>query len=235
MNLFLQGDCLRILPTFPAESVDMVLTDPPYLVNYKDRSGRSIINDLRDDWLNPAFSQLFRVLRPDSFCVSFYGWTRVDRFFAAWRQAGFRPVGHVVFSKSYASSAKFVQYRHEAAFLLAKGSPELPVSPPPDVLPWEYTGNPLHPTQKPVSALRPLIEAFTKPGAIVLDPFAGSGSSCIAAASCGRRYVGVEMDPRYFALAKGRLAAEQRRPHSSDQCAADCQEVDGRGACGRRN
>ena len=47
-----------------------------------------------------------------------------------------------------------------------------PLKPLPDVLPFPYTGNTLHPTQKPVEALQPLIESFSAPGAIVLDPFA---------------------------------------------------------------
>ena len=206
-NMLLNGDCLDVLPKLPAHSVDFVLTDPPYLVNYKDRSGRSIANDVKDDWLEPAFQEVSRVLRPNSLCASFYGWTRVDRFMEAWKRAGLRPVGHIVFAKPYVSNARFVGYRHESAFLLAKGSPALPAEPPPDVLPWKYSGNALHPTQKPVSALLPLIKAFCPEGGIVLDPFAGSGSTCVAALECGRRFVGIELDPAYYAAARKRLDA----------------------------
>ena len=120
-NMLLNGDCLDVLPKLPAHSPPPVLTDPPYIVNYRDRSGRCISNDSRDDWLAPAFSEIARVLRPNSFCVSFYGWTRVDDFMSAWRRAGLRPVGHIVFAKPYTSSSRFVKYRHESAFLLTKG------------------------------------------------------------------------------------------------------------------
>ncbi len=205
-NKLLNGDCLDVLPKLPAHSVDFVLTDPPYLVNYKDRSGRSIANDLRDEWLEPAFAEVSRVLRPNSLCASFYGWTRVDTFMSAWRRTGLRPVGHIVFAKPYVSNAKFVGYRHESAFLLAKGSPSLPAEPPPDVLPWKYSGNALHPTQKPVSCLVPLIKAFCPGNGVVLDPFAGSGSTCMAALECGRHFVGIELDPTYYAAAHKRLA-----------------------------
>src|ERR1700689_3760214 len=99
----IQGDCKAVLQTLPAASVDFVLTDPPYLVRYKDRSGRTIQNDNTPAVLD-AFADVFRVLKPNSLCVSFYGWNRVDVFFAAWKRAGFVPVGHLVFSKSYASS-----------------------------------------------------------------------------------------------------------------------------------
>ena len=162
MNRIVLGDCLTVLPTLADQSVDFVLTDPPYLVDYQDRAGRCITNDRSDHWLSPAFQQIYRVLRDDALCVSFYGWNRVDRFFGAWRAAGFRPVGHIVFAKSYASTTRFLRYQHESAYLLAKGRPVLPEKPLPDVLPWTYSGNRLHPTQKPVECLAKLI--VNRPG-----------------------------------------------------------------------
>ncbi|EEQ2975747.1 TPA: DNA methylase [Escherichia coli] len=61
-------------------------------------------------------------------------------------------------------------YRHECAYILAKGRPRLLQNPLPDVLGWKYSGNRHHPTEKPVTSLQPLIESFTHPNAIVLDP-----------------------------------------------------------------
>jgi len=124
---------------------------------------------------------MYRVLKNDALMVSFYGWNRVDRFMAAGKEAGFRVVGHLVFTKTYSSKSAYVGYRHECAYILAKGRPRLPVHPLPDVLGWQYTGNRYHPTEKPVSSLPPLIESFTAPQGIVLDPFAGSASTCVVA------------------------------------------------------
>ena len=70
---------------------------------------------------------------------------------------------------------------------------------------WRYTGNTLHPTQKPVMALRPPIQAFTKPGEIVLDPFVGSGTTAVAAQSLGRRYIGIDIEPEYAVCAQNRV------------------------------
>jgi len=211
MSRIIQGDCVEVMKQFPTGGIDMVLTDPPYLVNYVDRTGRSIANDKNDDWLEPAFKEVHRVLKKDAICVSFYGWTKVDLFFKAWKGAGFRVAGHIVFTKAYASTARFVKYHHESAFVLVKGQPELPANPLPDVMPFEYSGNQFHPTQKPLSALQPLIESFTKPGDIVLDPFAGSGSTCIAAMLAKRRYLGIELDSKYHAAALKRMGLMTRQ------------------------
>jgi site-specific DNA-methyltransferase (adenine-specific) len=65
----------------------------------------------------------------------------------------------------------------------------------------------LHPTQKPVGALLPLIMAFSQVGDVVLDPFAGSGSTAVAAEISGRHYIAVELSERYAAIARERLRA----------------------------
>ncbi len=153
----IHGDCVTGMRNLPPSSVDFVLTDPLILSIIK--AGRPTQGGERPQrrLARPAFSQIYRVMKPASFCVSFYGWNRVHLFMAAWRAAGFRAVGHIVFRKRYASSARFLRYEHEVAYLLAKGDVQPPAWPIPDVIEFRYTGNKLHPTQKPVAALAPLI------------------------------------------------------------------------------
>jgi DNA modification methylase len=105
----------------------------------------------------------------------------------------------LVFRKSYTSAAKFMKCQHEQAHLLAKGRPPLPMNPLPDVQRLFYTSNALHPTQKAVVSLVPLLRTFTLPGELVLDPFCGSASSSAAALLTGRNYLGVEMDDAHHA------------------------------------
>ncbi len=205
LNTIILGDCCAVMQQFPANSIDFILTDPPYLINYQSRDGRSIAGDVNDGWLIPAFAEAYRVLKNGGFCISFYGWSKADRYLAAWREAGFRPVGHLVLIKSYTSGSAFLQYRHEQAYLLAKGRVDCPLSPISDVLFWKYTGNRLHPTQKPIRALIRLIRAFSRPGDIVLDPFCGSGSVPLAAKVSGRRYIGIEVRQDYCEVAQQRL------------------------------
>jgi DNA modification methylase len=85
----LRGDCVEVMKAMPSKSVDFIPTDPPYLVRYVDRSGRSVKNDDNDAWIDPAFVQMYRVLKDNRFCLSFYAWNKVDRFVDAWKKAGF--------------------------------------------------------------------------------------------------------------------------------------------------
>jgi adenine-specific DNA-methyltransferase len=167
-----------------------------------------VANDDRDAWLKPACTQMYRVLKPDRFLVSFYGWNTVDRFFAAWKAAGFYPVGHLVWVKRYHSKERFVRYSHESAYLLAKGNPARPQIALRDVLEWTYSGDALHPTQKPVMAMTPVIQAFSAPNDIILDPFVGSGTTAVAAKQLGRRYIGIDIEPVYAQQAQERVRRE---------------------------
>jgi DNA modification methylase len=146
-----------------------------------------------------------------TFVVSFYGWTHLDRFLTAWRKTGFGIVGHLVFPKRYTSSTRMLRCQHECAYVLAKGERKQPDYVIGDVIDWSYRRKRLHPTQKPVTVLLPLVEAFSERGSLVLDPFAGSGSSLAAAVMLGRDYLGIELDAGYHAIACRRLASEEVR------------------------
>lgn len=194
------GNCLEVMPLLPASSVDLVLTDPPYLVGYGgrwDSDRQQIVGDRDPSWLRPAFQQIWRLMKPDSFCISFYGWPHVDTFLGIWKEIGYRPVSHLAFVKSHWGLGRFTRGRHETAFLLAKGRPPKPSKAKPDVIEWKRDRFKYHPNQKPVASLLPLIETFCPPDGIVFDPFMGSGSTLVAARKCGNCAVGIEIESSY--------------------------------------
>ena len=205
MNQIICGESTATLSTFPAQCVDLVVTDPPYLVRYRDRDGRTLANDDNPHAVLSAYAELYRVLKPNSYCISFYGWTAIAEFSESWKNAGFKTVGHIVWAKPYASRTSHTRYQHESAFILAKGYPEKPRHPISDVQPWEYTGNRKHPTEKAVRVIEPLIQSFSKPGDLVLDPFSGSGTTAVAALLNNRHYIGIELEQQYCDIARERL------------------------------
>jgi DNA methylase len=142
--------------------------------------------------------------------VCFFLWLEPRGLFLLGVEGSGLCAGWPYFSKTYASAQRFLRYSHESAYVLAKGRPELPANPISDVLPWHYTGNFNHPTEKAVDTLKPIIEAFSKAGDVVLDPFSGSGSSLVAAALLGRQYIGIELEQEYCDHARRRLAGVMR-------------------------
>ncbi len=108
------------------------------------------------------------------------------------------------------SRCGFLCARHEQVYLLVKGRPAQPCEPFDSVRPSQYTGNVRHPTEKAVSILTPLVQSFCPRGGTVLDPFAGSGSTLVAAALTGRDGLGIELDERYVACARRRFAGVER-------------------------
>ena len=216
LDNIIPGDCAEELARIPNGTIDLVVTDPPYIAKYKDRDDRRVLNDDNWRWIAPAFSQIYRVLKPGSYCVTFYGWQHIEKLMTAWKLIGFSPVAHLVWHKRYPSNRGVVQYMHEQAFVLAKGYPPTPRYPLPDVLRWEYSGNGSHPTEKAVSVMKPLIGAFSKRGDIVLDPFCGSGSTLLAARESGRHYIGVEKDPKIFEILRARLDSAPEATPGSD-------------------
>ena len=207
-NRIIHGNCIDVMKKMPAASIDLVIADPPYLVNYRSRDGRTFANDNGKNpyWLKPAYAQIYRVLKKDSLCISFYGFTQTEKFMWTWKKVGFGVADQIIYIKKYASSTGFVERRHEAAHLLSKGEPPKPQNILPSVLNWDYTGNRLHPSQKPIKAITPLIETFSRTNDIILDPFVGSGTTAAAAKLTGREYVGIEISREYCEIAQKRVA-----------------------------
>lgn len=201
----MHGDCVAVMGSMATCSIDMILTDPPYLVSYRDRIGRTLANDNNPAFVRPALVEMGRVLKLDGVCVLFCGWSALHHFAPAWAEAGFAVKGQLVFVKPYASSSRTVACRHESAFVLSKGAPKRSGPALPDVLPWHYSGNRLHPTEKAVNTLTPLVKAFCPDDGIVLDPFCGSGSSVLAAIACGRHGIGIDIDLQHVQTARRRL------------------------------
>jgi site-specific DNA-methyltransferase (adenine-specific) len=211
VNIY-HGDCRDILNELPSESIDMVLTDPPYGVGYRGRwcsDWDELIGDRDPAELYTAYSQLFRVLKPNSFCLSFYGWPDADLFVGAWKLLSFRPVSHIVCVKNNIGLGYFARGRHETAYLLAKGQPPRPQLAASDVFEWERESPTYHPCQKPLQVISRLLATFSPENAVILDPFMGSGTTLLAARNLGCRAIGIEIDERYCQVASDRLAQQR--------------------------
>jgi DNA modification methylase len=198
------GDCLDILPTLEAGSVGVVITDPPYGIGRANGMGgggkglairTETIRRYGGDWdsCRPP-KQLFDYIAQFETAIVFGGNYFTDYLpksghWIVWDKENTMPSfsdAELIWTNSKRNSVKiFVQSTNG---LMGEEK------------------NRVHPTQKPIRLLTWLIENYTQKDDVILDPFMGSGSTGVAAMRTGRRFIGVEMDAGYFAIAQERIA-----------------------------
>jgi len=211
------GDCRDILQSLPDGSADLLLTDPPYGLNYE--SPMRIVpfpHMVNDDGVR-AFSLLdetlavaSRKLKPNSHVYVFSSWKTYPQM-AAVVANHFAMCDVLVWVKnSWGVGDLEGNYgeQHELVLFAHQGRRPLNGDTESNVLRFDRVGtNQMqHPTQKPVALLEYLIGKSSDEGGLVVDPFMGSGSTCVAARNTQRRYIGIEIDQQWYEQALQRLA-----------------------------
>ena len=210
------GDCREILPCLPPCSADLLLTDPPYGQEYKSGWGSHALIAGDDGSLDMAavLTQACEVLRRGRHAYIFgpavlNGTPLTTAAELIWDK-GITGMGDL--SLPWAPSHELITFAtyEPSKANRAKGSGRLSARMRQgSVLRVQRAhsgGSLLHPTEKPVELLRQLIESSSCLGETVLDPFAGVGSTLVAAALEGRRAIGIEIEDRYCETAVKRLA-----------------------------
>src|SRR5712692_6044190 len=210
------GNALAILPTLPDESVDLICTDPPYGINYLSRSHSLPLKKIANDKGDEAYSLLDKVLalaekklKPDRHVYIFTNWQAYEGMAPVVRKY-FKLKGALAWVKNNRTRGDLkgnYGYQYEMVLYAHKGRRWLFGKRDSDILYFDKvpTQAMRHPTEKPIKLLEYLIGKSTAVGEVVLDMFMGSGSTCVAAKNMGRRYIGIEMEPTWFAVAKKRL------------------------------
>ena len=210
INLML-GDCLERMKEIPDGSVDMVLTDPPYGMDFQSNRRNEKYAKMKNDsclnWLDFFSDELFRVSAENTAHYVFCSFHNVDKFKQS-LEKNFKIKNILIWEKNNTSmgdlKADFAP-KYEMIIFIQKGRRLINGKRDPNIMRFNRTGNKLHPTQKPVDLIEYLIEKFSDKGDTVLDPFMGSGSTGLACVNTNRRFIGIELDPDYFAIAKQRI------------------------------
>ena len=207
----LHGDCFELLQDIPDESVDMVLTDPPYGMNFQSGHRKSkyekIKGDSNLDWLDDFVNEIYRVSKPNTAHYVFCSFHHIDKFKQAIEKK-FKVKNILTWVKNntsmgdlkgdFAPKTEFIIFFHKGRKLI-NGKRD------PNVLEFKKTRNELHPTQKPVDMTEYLIGKFSDEGDVILDLFMGSGTTGIACLNTNRRFIGMELDKDYFNISKERI------------------------------
>ena len=215
-----RGDCLQIMPTLG--KVDAVITDPPYGMGNLNKFGT------RD---NAAAATAYHPIIGDNkpFDPSpFVDLAPVVVLFGANWYADKLPAsgGWIVWDKkdggcsdhfsdgemAWVKGSNVVRIIHHKWRGMIKAS--------------EQNERRLHITQKPVWVMQWIIEQYTHPGDLVLDAYMGSGTTGVACIRSGRRFIGIELDPHYFAIAERRIADAARQARGEFRQVTDTQTHD---------
>lgn len=186
-------------------SVDAIITDPPYGINYQSHQRASRMAKIPNDkapfiwWLYDAYRVLRNGEDGGGVLLCFTRWDVQQVFISAMQLAGFSVKSEIVWYKmAHGAGDCKAQFApaHENILFATKGKYQFPQKRPTDVIPIpKVSSNKLrHPNEKPVELLESLIRSTTVPQSIVVDLFAGSGSTLLAAERTGRQYIGVELE-----------------------------------------
>jgi len=203
-NKIICGDALELIKKLSNESVDLILTDPPYGIK---KDGIKNSADLKTFYL--ILPECYRVLKKEGFFITFFSTKLLPEIFRNnpftyhWQFILNCPLGSV------RSPIGFSKYM--SCFVFKKGNPKIinwnkdifNDSPSKMVEPDEGFIN--HPSPKPKNFISELLKMFSKENDIILDPFIGSGSTALACFLCNRNFIGFEIEKEYCDLAKERL------------------------------
>lgn len=211
-----QGDCLQIMDEIATNSVDLIVTDPPYLMNYQSNRRKKtdrfdkIMND-KDNYnlIQEYFQKCNRIMKDNTAIYSFCSWHNID-FFKPEFEKYFKLKNILIWNKnnhgtgdlkgSYAPKYEFILFGHKGRTLLrGKRIPDVIDC---DKIPSKKL---THPTEKPQELLEIFIEQSSDKGDIIFDGFMGTGSCGIAAVNLDRSFIGIELNANYFEVAQNRI------------------------------
>lgn len=231
-NIYCQ-DCLEGMERIEDESIDLVVTDPPYKiisggcrVSPGDNETSGILNRRRDrnndfanivrdgkmfrnnelsfsDWL----PSIYRVLKQQTHCYIMVNDRNIHEMLNSSTAVGFKLVNMLVWKKNNCTPNKFYMKNIEFILMLRKGAARN-INNMGSTQFLEFPnklGGKFHPTEKPVSLMTVLVENSANIGDTVLDPFMGSGTTAVACVNTGRNFIGFENDEGYHKVAMNRI------------------------------
>lgn len=223
-NKIYQMDCIEGMKQIPDESVDLIITDPPYSTPTITSFGREKIRNVADLSIQETYvktlkEQYSRVLKPDAplfmFCDDGY-YASIFRAFYDWNN-----LQMLVWDKGRIGMGKPFRKRHELLFYANRKTMDYNrtegITHYPTVLNYKPVGKEkVHGAQKPIELVKDLIKGFSNEGDTVLDTFMGSGTTAIAAMRSKRNYIGFELQPYFAQIANDRIEKERDLIESGD-------------------
>jgi len=213
-----QGDCLEVMKDIPDKSIDLIVTDPPYLINYKTNRRKNkehdfcsvIKNDNNPKLISDYIKECYRIMKDNTAMYMFCNCDKVDYFKQELENSGFKIKNMIIWVKNNWTAgdlqAQFGK-QYEIIFLVNKGRCAFNGKRITDI--WNFDKvvgkNQLHQNQKPIDLLEQCILKHSNENDLIFDGFMGSGSTGVACKNLNRNFIGIELDETYFNIAKERI------------------------------
>lgn len=217
INKIYNMDCLDGMKLIHDESVDLIVTDPPYLMNYKTNRRKEkkhkfcneIMNDGNEELIKKYIEQCFRIMKKDTAIYIFCNSNKVD-FFKKEIEKKFKIKNIIIWVKNNHTAGDLKHQfskKYEMLIMANKGNKKIIGKRITDV--WEFdkvVGNKQkHQNQKPLELIEQCILKHSSENELIFDGFIGSGTTAIACINTNRNYIGFELDKEYFDIANKRI------------------------------
>ena len=209
-NRIYLGDCLEVMKDIDDKSIDCVITDPPYGMNFKSNYRKIKYNHIKNDdtldWLPEWCKEIKRVIKDNAHIYIYCSWHNVD-IFKQELEKYIKIKNILIWVKNntgmgdlfgaYAPKYEMILFCNPQRKKLNNGRDS-------NILYFNRTGNKFHPTQKPVDMISYLIEKSSFKGDTILDCFSGSGTTAIACYNTKRKFICIEKEEKYYNLSMER-------------------------------
>ena len=224
MNKIINENAIEFMKALGNESIDLIVTDPPYKVTPKGCAGNSggmMItketmkgkifkhNDIKPIDYIPEF---YRLLKDGSHCYIMTNHVNLQEMLNVATECGFHFIKSLVWNKGNKIMGRFYMSQFEYILFFRKGKGKkinkcgtADILNVPNKKTKDENGKNLHDTEKPVELMKILVENSSQVGELVLDPFVGVGATAIACKELDRQYIGVELDEHYYNIAVNRI------------------------------
>jgi site-specific DNA-methyltransferase (adenine-specific) len=231
-----QGDCLKVLGQLADDSINAIITDPPYSSGGQTSSSRTAMpskkyvnsgvqvirpdffGDNKDQrsffyWCTLWLSECFRIAKEGSPICLFTDWRQLPITTDAIQAAGFIWRGIVAWNKTEAVRPQKGRFRNQCEYIVWGSKGDMPITRNVKVIPGAYTfpvkqDDKFHLTGKPTELMESIVK-IAEPNSTILDPFMGSGTTGVAAIKQGLSFIGIEQSKIYFNIAQSRLEKTQ--------------------------
>ena len=198
----IHGDCLEVLKSMPDESIDCIITDPPYGTNTSNRDS-CMVGEF-SNVMPLVLPELYRVLKKDGAFYCFTSWKMLSDWMLRYQQY-FKLQNLIVWDKKRHSgcySPSSWQFTWEGVFFGIKQKHKIREYQKDVLFSEEKRGTAM---QKPVDIIEKLLKASSDENQIIFDPFMGSGSTGVACVKNNRNFIGCEISKEYYEIANKRI------------------------------